>query len=290
VPNGGTSKDNVPIHGRELGRRLRAAQKAARLTGLELSRAIGASNAKVSRILTGVSEPNLANAAAILALCRIVGTERDEILDLCHPRHDSAVLRLSDGTQWDAFLYHARQAIRLIEYQPLVIPWLVQDQAYNGAYHTVPDQQRRPWSQKLNHGPAIDLLAGLERTELLVHEFALRAPIVNHTERSAQMHKLLTVSSRRKVTLRVIPQTWAIPIAALSGFTILEYKQKRTLLYREDPTGAVFVDDPNHVAVYGKILDQLRRAALTGPGSRFLIEQIRDEPAPVPEPEDPFQN
>lgn len=170
-----TDRDAVGIRGRELGRRLRSAQRAAGLDGIALARVLGVTESRVSRMMNGIIHPTVADAAALLAFCGVVGDERDQILDLCHPRHEAHVLRLSDGPQWDAFLYHARDAVRWTEYQPLVVPWLAQTEPYREACWSSPDPQL--WAGKRDYKGASELWADKDWVELLVHEWALRTQV-----------------------------------------------------------------------------------------------------------------
>jgi transcriptional regulator with XRE-family HTH domain len=277
-----TDRRMVPIHGRELGRRLRAVQREAGLDGIQLSRMLNVSESRVSRLTNGLIFPSVADVAELLAVCGVFGEGRDQILDLVHPRHDGDVVRISDGTQWEAFLYHASSAAEWVEYQPLMIPWLVQTEDYVHAYWTSSqlDDQSGLSKSKLDHGPAVALRSGLGKIELLVHEWALRAPVASRAARSVQMHGLLSLSTSRKMSLRVIPATRTIPAIAQSGFTVLKYADRPTVLYREEPTSGVFFDDPDQVAAHLQVVWELRRAALPKAQSFALLEQIRDEPDP----------
>jgi hypothetical protein len=274
-----TDRDAVGIHGRELGRRLRAAQRAAGLDGIALARALGVTETKVSRMMNGVIHVGVADAAALLAFCGVVGEERDQILDLCHPRHDAGILRLSDGTQSDAYLYHGRDAVRLIEYQPLVIPWLAQTESYREACWSSPDRQM--WVGKLDHDGAAALWADKDWVELLVHEWALRTLIGARALWPAQVHGLLHLSTVMRMSVRVIPAHQLLPVTASSGFTLLEFARKRSLVFREDLTGGVFCDAAEQVETHRAIVAQLRGIALNRHRSRELLEQIASEPAPA---------
>lgn len=271
---------DAPIHGRELGRRLRAAQRAAGLDGVQVAKRLDRSEAWVSRMTSGMFFPSVADVASMLTVCGVVGEERDQILDLAHPRHDGDVVRISDGSQWDAFVYHASEAAEWIEYPPLMIPWLVQTDDYLHAYWTRSQfhDQHGLWRAKLRHGPAARLKSGLRKIEYLVHEVALRALVASRAARSAQMTALLKSSRAQKVFLRVIPATYAIPATAQSGFTVLKYTDRPDIVYREEPTSGVFIDDPEQVAAHLEIVGQLRLAALSTAEVVALLEEIRDEP------------
>jgi hypothetical protein len=229
-------------------------------------------------MMTGVVRPGVADAAALLAFCGVVGDERDQILDLCHPSHDASVLRLSDGTQSDAFLYYARDAVRLIEYQPLVIPWLAQTEPYRTACWSSTDG--RMWPGKLDDDSVAALWAEKDWVELLVHEWALRTLVGARALWPEQVHGLLHLSTVMRMSVRVIPADQVLPVTATSGFTLLEFARKRSLVYREDLTGGMFCDAAEQVEAHRAIVARLRGMALNRHRSRELLEQIATEPAP----------
>lgn len=272
------------IQARELGRRLRRAQKLAGLDGITLARALGTSESRVSRMMTGFVIPTMAEAAALLALCGVSGENRDRLLDLCHPRHDRGILRLSDDVQWDALVFHAGESNRLVEYQPLVIPWLVQTEEYSAAWFARPTAKGGQHSVASHNSPSTvarlalrEMASELAWVELIIHEHALRAPVGDRKVRLDQMRRLLQVSRKQKALVRVVPTGCALPASALSGFTMLGFPNKLSLAFREDPTGGVFFDDPVVVEVHRRIVERLGQLALDVAGSRALIGQIADE-------------
>lgn len=275
---------SATIQARELGRRLRRAQNLAGLDGITLARALGTSESRVSRMMTGFVIPTLPEAAALLALCGVPGETRDRVLDLCHLRHDRGILRLSDDAQWDALVFHAGESNRLVEYQPLVIPWLMQTEDYAAAWFARPAAKVGQLVAANQDSPSTvarlalrELAPELEWTELLIHEHALRAPIGDGQVRLQQMRHLLKVSRSRKVSLRVVPAGCGLPVTALSGFTMLGFSDKLSLVFREDATGGVFFDDPAVAEAHRRIVERLGQLALDVAGSRALVGQIADE-------------
>jgi transcriptional regulator with XRE-family HTH domain len=277
------------IHTRELARRLRRAQKVAALDGITLARALGLSESRVSRIMNGVVVPSLAEAAAVMALCGVAGETRDRVLDLCHPRHDRGILRLSDNAQWDALCFHAAEASRVIEYQPMLIPWLAQTESYSKTLFAPPVEKAGQIVTASMDSPSPasrsalrELLTELNSVELIVHERALRAPVGDRTAMLTQLRHLRRLSGFRRVSLWTVPDGWALPVHALSGFMILDFKDKPSLVFRADPTSGVFFDDPAEVTAHRRIVEHLGPVASDVRGSRTLIEQIIAECDPEP--------
>ncbi|HEY2701446.1 MAG TPA: helix-turn-helix transcriptional regulator [Pseudonocardiaceae bacterium] len=279
------------IHSRELARRLRRAQTVAGLDGITLARALELSETKLSRIMNGVVVPSLAEAAAVMALCGVAGQARDRVLDLCHPRHDRGILRLSNDTQWEALGFHAAEASRVIEYQPMLIPWLAQTESYSRAWFAPPMEKagQLVTASMDTPSPAArsalrELLAAMNDVELIIHERALRAPVGDVATQLTQLRHLRRVSGLRTVSLWTVPDGRALPVRALSGFMILDFKDKPSLVFREDPTGGVFFDDPGEVTLHRRIVEHLGQIASDVRDSRKLIEHIIDECDPGSDP------
>ena len=94
------------------------------------------------------------------------------------------------------------------------------------------------------------------------------------------MHGLLTLSKAPNVSLRVIPSSWMLPATAVSGFTVMEFGNLSPLVYREEPTSSVFIDDQDQVAAHLEIVREIRQVALNLPRSSELVKQIKNEPRP----------
>ncbi len=281
----------VGIRGRELGRRLREHQKATGLTGLTIARTLGVTPSEVSRMMNGLYDAAPTDVAVILAMCGVIGQERDEILELCQTRHNAGVMRMRDGAQRKALLHYAGQADLLVEYQPLMIPLLAQTEEYlqQRILASLPASWAMPAEDDpvAVHQAATHLLDEVDRVELLVHEWALRAPVDPEVCRG-QMRALYVLSTRSSVSLRVIPAGQPLPAPALSGFTVLDEYERPTLLYRDEPFSGVFFDDPDYVAAHLEVIKDLYRIALSVAESRALIAQIRDEPAPITPPTESY--
>ena len=58
---------------------------------------------------------------------------------------------------------------------------------------------------------------------------------------------------------------------------MIESVSKPTLVYRKDPAGGMFFDDPAQTAAHRRIVEQLGHIALDVDSSRELIERIIDE-------------
>ncbi|HEX5404639.1 MAG TPA: helix-turn-helix transcriptional regulator [Pseudonocardiaceae bacterium] len=119
--------------GRELGWRLRAAMRAADLTGQEMAERLGVTPSQISRMLTGHRASDPAEVATFLTMCGVTAAQREEIVALCRQDHTPGLLRLDGAQRWISLREHTRQARQIVEFAPAMVPWGMQTPAYTAA-------------------------------------------------------------------------------------------------------------------------------------------------------------
>jgi hypothetical protein len=261
------------VRGRELGRLLRAAQEKEGLNGQQLAALLNWTTTKLSRTLTGVRTPADIEVATFLGVCGVAGDELERALRLCNPRECSG-LHLPWHEQWSAYLTHAREAVRLVDVQPLIIPWVLQTAEYTRALLTDGAGISVRWEDHYASRRASVHLLSLPRVVLLVHEWPLRTPIQDAAVMSEQLHHLLRISVRPSVSLRVVPLGQGVQAGRLGPFSLFEFEDYPPVLHREDHDAGVFLDDPSAVARYRSVAEYLDKVALDEQQSRDLISQI----------------
>lgn len=254
------------VRSRELGRRLRAIQESAGYKGGELAKKLDWDHPTWSKVLSGRRVPKDWEVATILGLCDAVGPEYDDIMLLCDPYQDMA-LRLPVEKAWPVYLAQVREAIQLIQFEPAIVPWSLQTPDYTRALfqNGGTPAEEAPWSAARRE--ALDLLR-LDRLDLLVHEWALRTPVGDDALMSEQLHHLLRLSVRPNLSLRVVPVSRRPCPGRHGGFTLLEYAQYSTAVYREDEVHGVLSDDQSTIQAYRSVLGALNVVALDEQQSR----------------------
>jgi hypothetical protein len=124
----------------------------------------------------------------------------------------------------------------------------------------------------------------LDPVDVVVHECALRAPVGDSVVQVGQLRHLLHLFDSMQVRLWIIPAGCVLPSGAQSGFTILDFEDKPSVVFRADPTSGVFFDGAADVAVHREIVRQLRGVALPRQAAGALIERIADEHALIVDP------
>lgn len=120
------------IRSRELGRRLLQAQRTADLTGSGLAAKMGWTPSTLSRTMAGYRPPHETEVAALSGLCGVPGSERDRLQWLSRP-HEDFSLHLPPDEAWSTYVSHTGNAVRLFEFNAMVIPWPVQTAQYTTA-------------------------------------------------------------------------------------------------------------------------------------------------------------
>ena len=278
------------VRGRELGRWLRWAQQDAKLNGRELADALGVSETTLSRMTTGRFVATPVEAAALLAVCRVTGERRDRIVELAGESQDADVLRLPTMELWSAYLWHAGEAARVIEYYPTMIPWLAQTDEYATAQLTSRgiDDSEALNEHLVQRRASSGLLSG-RRVVLFVHEWALCQVVGDRQLMSAQLHHLLRLMVRPRVTVRVVPfNAWGS--VSFGSFGLLEFDDLPAIVHREEPVAGLLLGSEDDVAAHRSIVDHLKVIAYNSTRSREIIADLAVRLDELPEAGDSVAN
>lgn len=271
-------------HRARLAARLRALRAAAGLSGNRLAQQLGWPQPRVSKLETGKQIPTTDDLEAWLAATgagREHATELAELLSAA--RIEYATWRGVQRTAGGLAGRHAERAAwevvttRIAEYQPAMIPGLVQTAAYARALLTSPLAS----AMDITEGDADALVAErVKRQEILyqpgrtlhivVGEAALWNTPGTVDTLLGQLDRLISFAGLPSLEFGVVPRDVPMPIAPLACFAV--YDDEFVLV--ETLTGEQRLDDPDEVAVYIKAFDQLRDAAATGPDTLALIRRV----------------
>jgi len=113
----------------------------------------------------------------------------------------------------------------------------------------------------------------------VMDEAVLRRPFGSPAVMRAQLHRLLDAAALAHVTLQVVPFASGGHAGASGAFTVLRFDEPDLpdVVYIEQLTGAVYLDQRPDVEHYLEVADQLSGEALTPAESRRFIEQVAKE-------------
>jgi transcriptional regulator with XRE-family HTH domain len=269
-------------HRARLAARLRALRAATGLSGNRLAQQLGWPQPRVSKLETGKQIPTEDDLIAWLTatgagpeqaseLAELLSAARIEYTTWRGVQRSAGGLagRHAERATWEAATTH------IAEYQPAMIPGLVQTTTYARALLTSP----LATAMNITDADALvaarvkrqDILYQPGRTiEIIVGEAALwNAPDTTDTL-LGQLDRLISFAELPSLTLGVVPRTAPMPIPPLTCFGVYDHQ----FVLVETLTGEQRLDDPDEVAVYLTAFDQLRDAAATGPEALARIRQV----------------
>lgn len=296
----------VSVHLREL-------RVSAFCSGSGFARALGWSQSRVSKIETGAKLPSRDEIEAWVtatsgdpalvdglweqreaarverALSRAYGGE---------PGPGGPAERAGDGSVGGDGLgrtsrYRARaeqdaRAIEVWEYQPAMLPVLLQTRDYTceilgAGTVSLADRQSDDLEELLAARRAYqeDLYRGDCELTLVLGEAALYAAPGSPATMTAQLQRLEVLLDLPTMSLGVVPFDTPMPAPPMTGFVVHD-RARATI---ESVTRDQHIDDPDEVAVYRSLFEQLSTHAATGPDAKDLIRRARtafahSDPAP----------
>ena len=113
----------------------------------------------------------------------------------------------------------------------------------------------------------------------VMDEAVLRRPVGGAAVMRAQLRHLIEAAMAPKVTLQVVPFAQGGHAGASGSFTILRFDELHLpdVVYIEQLTGAVYLEQRSDVEHYLAVMDQLSTEALPPDASARFIEQIAAE-------------
>jgi transcriptional regulator with XRE-family HTH domain len=284
-PGGVTMPHREPtIRSRELGDGLRQALEQAGLNGKQVAKLLSWSPSFVSLLLSGKRGTSEVDIAAFLGVCRVKSPERDRLLALCREQDNPGWLQRHGSRlpkQLMTLIDHENKAVAISDFQPMVVPGLLQTAEYARAL--IRETGNAP------PGEVDDRVAArLARQSLFsrdrparftfyMHEFALRLPVGGPAVMAEQLEHLLRMSRRSYLTLRVLPAALGGHAGIAGQFKLMEFAEFKPVVYLDSETASLFLENPEEIAAYRRILGTLADTALGEGQSREVIAALATE-------------
>lgn len=282
------------VYRRQLATRLRELREASGLTLTEVSEQIEVNQGSLSRIETGERGTTPVLVRALLDCYAVTDTElRDDILDLVRAdkeqqkpwwRKYSTVLT---PTRYDGYLALEAGAVVLANYQPLLVPGLLQTEDYARAVIA----QMRPdlgadqvdALVKVRMERQESRLAGERPAELraVLDEAVLHRVIGSPAVMRQQCARLVEVGEQPNVTVQLLPFTLGTHPGLYGPFVILTFPQPTApLVWLENPNNSVYLESQSDVQNYTDTFDQLRASALSPAETLTRLARTAEELEP----------
>jgi transcriptional regulator with XRE-family HTH domain len=271
-----------------LGAQLRRLREATEISAERAGYEIRASRSKISRMETGRVGFKLRDIQDLLTLYGVADEkQRANVIALAsRSREPEWWTQYSDilPDWFEAYLGLESAATAIRSFENQFVPGLFQTGDYARAvtrlgHQTAPggEIERRVRLRLARQ----DLLSRTRRPRIwaVMDEAVLRRPIGGTAVMRAQLFRLIEVARLPGVRLQVVPFTRGGHAAASGSFTILRFEERDLpdVVYIEQLTSAVYLDQRPDVEHYLEVVDQLSGEALTPAATALFIEQVTKE-------------
>ncbi len=281
------------IRSRELGDGLRQAMEAAGLTGKQAAAMLSWSPSFVSMLLTGKRQASEVDIAAFLGVCRVKGPQRDRLLALCRDQDTPGWFQQHGSRmpkQLVTLIDHENKAVTISAFEAVLVPGLLQTGEYARAVirrivNVPPEEVEDRVAARL----ARQSLFSRDRPAAFtfyLHESVLRLPVGGAGVMAEQLRQLRWMSTRSYLTLRVVPVALGAHAATAGTFRLMEFAEFKPVAYLESETSSLFLERPEEIRAYRRILAALADTALSEGQSRELIAALATELYPDGEDHD----
>ncbi|SFO95934.1 Helix-turn-helix domain-containing protein [Amycolatopsis arida] len=272
------------VRARELGEELRRAREAAGFLASDLADMLDWSPSKISRMESGRRGVSVIDVAIYLTTCGVVGKELDRLLDLAAEQDDGYWLRPHGEQlpeQLRSLVVQENQATTITDFELARIPGLLQTEDYARALLTevgmVPKNGIEPRVNARLARQSLLRRYNPPHAKFLIHENAARLMVGGRDVMQRQVRHLMTMAARPRCSVRVIPALVG-PHAGLNGpFRLLEFTEHNPAVYLENQTSSLFLEKPQDIVTYRKVLGKLTDVALDEGQSLLWLAELASE-------------
>jgi len=272
------------VRRKRLGIELRRLRERAELTCEDVGQRLECSGTRISRRETGRISVRPGDVRELLEIYGVSGAEADSLVQLAREARRKGWWHTYGRvlpTWFEAYIGLESEAVRLRDFQSLVMPGLLQTEDYARAVlRAAPhagssaeiDRQvalRMERQKVLSQAAPPDVWVVLSESVLRVH---VGGPAIMR----AQLRQLADVAERPNITLQVLPFATVAHVHPVSPFTMLEFSDAAdpAVVYLEHLTGSLFLENEDEVRRYRVIFDHLRAESLGTGQSAGLIAQV----------------
>ncbi|WP_172803283.1 helix-turn-helix transcriptional regulator [Alloactinosynnema sp. L-07] len=271
---------------RELGELMRSYRKKAGLTLRDLSPLVDRSLSHLHRLETGErAVTSELEFTLYLSSCGVSCREIEELINFCRDANDGRGYWLCSNDEWmpdslRTLIFHEANADRVVNYQPDLIPGLLQVESYIHALfrdENHPDDVRQVRVDARLKRQSILFGSRPGKFTFIINERALRLEVGDYRIMTEQLLAMLLVGERPNISIRVLPAN-ARHRALFGGpFSFLDYDECKPLVYVQAPIDGFIIENQEKIEQYRDLLRQVVKVAFDEEESRVLIAKLADE-------------
>lgn len=271
---------NLSINTRGVGLELQRLRKDRKLSCAQVGDRLGVSASTISRIETGKKEATSEEVASILTVYGVKGVERERLIDQARRQADPGLVESRTSTEQSRnYRNFELKATRITDFELALVPGLAQTAEYAHATLSAlrvgdSDEDIEAWVGSRMSRQAILTRRRPPELHWILTELHLRQPIGGNKTMSRQVQHLADLAERPNITVNVVPVD-VVAHAGLEGqFMILDFVSDPTIVFVEDRTTGLFLDDQDKVARYRLTVEKLTDVALDAEASLSLLRSI----------------
>jgi transcriptional regulator with XRE-family HTH domain len=271
------------VRRRRLGLELRQLREYANLTIDQVAKRLEVSDSKISRIENGQVSATPRDVRDMATLYGVTGQRMENLKQLARETREKPLFSRY-GDMSTAFADFEVEASTVLMFLPMTLPGLFQTPDYARAiiqgirYDLPPEEIDRRLEFRMERQTR---LAETTPPQLwtIIDEAILHRIIGDPTIMHHQLKSLVETARLPHVTLQILPFT-AGTHAGLDGpFMVFRFPEPtdRDVIYFEHTEFEHYVDDPDAIALYVSMFDQIQAAALNSDDSIDLLSRRADE-------------
>jgi len=255
---------------------LRRLREQAGLTCEDVGQRLECSGTRISRIETGRIGARPGDVRELLEIYGVTGAAADSLVQLARDARRKGWWHAYGRVlpPWfEAYVGLESDAARLHDFQPSVVPGLLQIEDYARAI--LRDAPYADYGEDIDQQLALRMRrqAVLDQprppqVRMVLGESVLWMQVGGPAVMRAQLLRLADLAAGPDLTLQVLPLRTAAHAQPAGPFTMLEFADPAdpTMVYLEHLTGSLLLEDEDEVQRYRAMFDHLRAEAL-GPGA-----------------------
>jgi transcriptional regulator with XRE-family HTH domain len=277
------SRTSPTLSRRRLARELRLRRLKAGISVDKAARAAGVAKSTLQRWEATESSVQL---SAVALLLRLYGADEAEIDTLTEVAREAR--RRGWWLPWNdvipswavTYIGLESEAAEVMEFQPLLIPGLVQTEGYAQAIFRAahPDEsdehiKRRVELRMLRQQREDDV-----KLSVVIGEGALRIPVGGSDVMRHQLQRLIEIANEGRYRVQVLPAVAREHASMTSGFIMLRFRDPADipLVYLEAQAISLYLEEEDEVEHYASLYQHLSAAALSVQDSAHMLSEIAE--------------
>jgi transcriptional regulator with XRE-family HTH domain len=272
------------VRRRRLAARLRELRENANLTIDEVGDQLECSASKISRIETGHVGVTPRDVRDMLEVYGVGDDEREALVQLAREARKKGWWHAYNEVFTGSFVGLESDASFLHTHQALLVPGLLQTEAYTRAVIRAirPDSAEADVElrvrARINRQKLITEESNPPEYWAVLDEAVLHRVVGGPESMREQLKKLVELASLPNVTLQVVPFSSGAHAGMEAPFLILGFPEQADpdVVYVENSTSGVYLEQPEDVHRYTLMFDHLRAAALKPDDTVEMVDRTAD--------------